>query len=413
MNTTDTLRHATLDDMVTILRNQHARKIDLVMSASAMRFRDGRLVIRGQESVLEDDGVTDPNGTYTPTRTADTTLAARLDIPGRYLYRLRTERPDVYDFTLNRLLGGLTRRGADGTPEVVYLADDRNFLARLFRDDETQAGVLRAVLSDRYGIVDNLDVLMATLRGIQQAGVTAEVRDCDLTDARMNVKIYSPQVQALAPNLLAAYRNPFQANPEFARARGGEAEVEHWRRIAAREGQGYERGQEPVAFAGFRVTNSETGGGACTLTPEVWIKICKNGLTLPLLAERNVHLGARMEQGVWNPEVQAKALDLIVAQVKQRVTEWMSSEWLTAQVAEIESKAGKPVTTPAQTIKRLAKSLTWTQAEQEGILAHFTVGAQLTAGGVANAITSYSQTLGNADRAADLDDQAVKAMDLV
>jgi hypothetical protein len=413
MSTTDTLRHATLEDMVQILRSQHARKIDLVMPASAMRFRDGNLVVRGQEQVLDADGVTDPNGTYTPTRTADSTMSARLDIPGRYLNRLRTDRPDVYDFTLNRLLGGLSKRDAGGTLETVYQADQRNFLARLFRGDDDQAGVLRAVLSDRYGIVDNLDVLMATLSGIQQAGVDAQVRDCDLTDSRMNVKIYSPQVKALAPNLLAAYRNPFQANPEFAQARGGEAELEHWRQVAAREGLAHERGKEPIVFAGFRVDNSETGDGACRLTPEIWVEICKNGLTLPAFAERSVHLGAKMTEGVWNAEVQTKSLELIQAQVKQRVTEWMSPEWLADRVTEIEVKAGKPVSAPEKTIKRLGKSLTWTQAEQEGILAHFTVGGQLTAGGVANAITSYSQTVGNADRAADLDDQAVKAMDLV
>lgn len=413
MSNTDTLRHATLDDMVTTLRNQQARKIDLVMPASAMRFRDGNLVVRGMDWIVDEDGATDPNGMYVPTKTADTTLAGRLDIPGRYLTRMRTDRTDVYDFTLNRLLGGQTKRDADGTPTVVHEADKRDFLARLFRGEDGGSGVLRAVLSDRYGIVDNLDVLMSVLAGINEAGVTAEVRDCDLTDSRMNVKIYSPEVQALAPTLLGAYRNPFQANPEFARARGGDAEVEHWRRIAEREGMAYERGQEPVAFAGFRIDNSEVGAGAYCLTPEIWIKICKNGLTLPMFADRKIHLGSRMEAGVWNAEVQNKELELIKAQVKQRVTEWLSPKWLNQRVAEIEAKAGKPVTAPEKTIKALGKSLKWSEAEQDGILAHFTVGGQLTSGGVANAITSYSQTLTNSDRAADLDDQAVRAMDLV
>lgn len=413
MSTTDTLRHATLNDMVNTLRSQQARKVDLVMPASAMRFRDGNLVIKGQDQVLDENGVTDPNGTYTPTRIADTTLAGRLDIPGGYLNRMRTERPDVYDFTLNRLLGGLAKKDADNNPVSVYPADGRNFLARLFRGEDGTGGVLRSVLSDRYGIVDNLDVLMGILAGINAAGVTAEVRDCDLTDSRMNVKIYSPEVQAFAPALLGAYRNPFQANPEFARARGGDDEVEHWRRIAEREGQAYERGAEPVAFAGFRVSNSEVGDGAYCLTPEIWVKICKNGLTLPLHADRSVHLGARMEAGVWNAEVQGKALDLIVAQVKQRVTEWLNPTWLEHRIAEIEVKAGKPVSAPEKSIKALAGKLKWSQAEQDGILAHFTVGGQLTAGGVANAITSYSQTITNADRASDLDDMAVRAMDLV
>jgi hypothetical protein len=419
MSTIDTLRHATLDDMISTLRSQQARKIDLVMPASAMRFRDGNLVVKGLDWILDDNGATDPNGVYTPTKRADQTLSDRLNVPGAYLTRMRNERPDVYDFTLNRLAGGV--RKADGT--IVYEADGRDFLARLFRGDDGQGGVLRAMLSNRYGIQDNLDVLMAVLAGINAASAEREaqglealdvqVRDCDLTDSRMNVSLYSPQVKAMAPNLLRAYRNPFQVNPEFAQARGGDAEVEHWRRIAEREGMAYERGQEPVVFAGFRIRNSEVGDGARCLTPDIWVRICKNGLTLPLFADCKAHLGARMEAGVWNAEVQTKETELIVAQVKQRVSEWLNPTFLADRINEIEALAGKPVTEPTKKIKALGKTLKWSDAEADGILAHFTTGGQLTAAGVANAITSFSQTLTNADRASDLDDQAVKAMSLV
>ena len=40
-------------------------------------------------------------------------------------------------------------------------------------------------------------------------------------------------------------------------------------------------------------------------------------------------------------------------------------------------------------------------------------GGQPTAAGVANAISSFSQTLADPDRADELDDQALKAMALV
>ena len=419
MSTTDTLRHATLEDMVNTLRGQQARKIDLVMPASAMRFRDGNLVVKGLDWVMDETGATDPNGTYAPTKRADQTLSDRLNIPGAYLTRMRTERTNVYDYTLNQHLGGL--RKSDGT--YAYEPDGRDFLARLFRGDDGQGGVLRAVLSNKYGIQDNLDVLMAVLAGINAASAEREaqglepldvqVRDCDLTDSRMNVSLYSPQVKAMAPNLLRAYRNPFQVNEEFAAQRGGDAEVEHWRRIAEREGMAYERGQEPVVFAGFRVRNSEVGDGARCLMPDIWVKICKNGLTLPLFADCKTHLGVRMEAGVWNAEVQTKETELIVAQTKQRIQEWLDPAFLADRINEIEALAGKPVTEPTKKIKALGKTLKWSEAEADGILAHFTTGGQLTAAGVANAITSFSQTLTNADRASDLDDQAVRAMSLV
>lgn len=47
------------------MRNeQQARKIDMVVPASKVRFAEGMLVVESQDLILEDDGFTDPNGRY-------------------------------------------------------------------------------------------------------------------------------------------------------------------------------------------------------------------------------------------------------------------------------------------------------------------------------------------------------------
>lgn len=51
----------------------------------------------------------------------------------------------------------------------------------------------RAFLSDRYSVIDNLDVLTATLDGVRQAGVDVSIDRCDLTDRRMYVRIIAPR----------------------------------------------------------------------------------------------------------------------------------------------------------------------------------------------------------------------------
>ncbi|MFI1917206.1 hypothetical protein [Nocardia sp. NPDC020380] len=61
----------------------------------------------------------------------------------------------------------------------------------------------------------------------------------------------------------------------------------------------------------------------------------------------------------------------------------------------------------------LAKRLGFSETERGGILSHFIAGGQLTAAGVANAVTSYSQTVADPDRANTLDGLAVHAMTLV
>lgn len=100
--------------------------------------------------------------------------------------------------------------GPDEAGTRSFPADPRSFLVRCFRpDDEGSEGVARAFLSDRYRPVDNLDVLTAALEGVKATGVNIEVAGCDLTDRRMYVRITAPEVQALAPTLLAGYRSPF------------------------------------------------------------------------------------------------------------------------------------------------------------------------------------------------------------
>jgi hypothetical protein len=405
-------RNATLQDMVTMLTAQQAAKLDVVAPATALRSRHGAIELSGVEPVFDEKGVTTVDGQYVPTKSADTSIAAKLNISLPYLRRLRDERPDLLDANINGLLHGKSRRDSDGKTTVVYPPDNRSFLLRMFRGQDGQRGVLRALLSDSYGIIDNLDVLTAVLDGIRQADTDVDVRSCDLTESSMHCKVYSPGVARLAPYFLDNYRNPF-ANPDLeAERRRVTEQVDRWRPIAQAEGKGYQLGNEPVVFAGFRFSNSETGDGAVTLKPELFVRICRNGLTLPLLAQRKVHLGAKLEQGpvAWSLDTQNKQLSVITAQTRDLVRDWLSPDFLAEQVDQIERQAGAPVTEPDKTIKVVAKRLGFSEAERDGVLTHFIAGGQLTAGGIANAITSFSQTVPDADRADALDDLALSAM---
>jgi hypothetical protein len=302
-------------------------------------------------------------------------------------------------------------------PEVP--ADPRSFLVRLFRGEQTGQGVVRALLSNRYGRLDNLDGLMAMLAGITEAGIepgTLTFDRCDLTDRRMYVTVGAPQITALAPELLKAYRNPF-ANPGIAAQRVRGRDVDEWRRIAAAEGQGYSEaeGGEPIVFAGFTFTNSEVGNGRWSLLPQIIVRICKNGLTFTEDAFGRTHLGAAMEEGIveWSADTRDKNLALVTAQTRDAVAQFLDVGYVQSKVAQLEERAGAPVTKPAETITVLAKKLAFSEDQASGILAHFIAGAQLTAGGIAQAITSFSQTVPDADAAFDLEVKALQAMELV
>jgi hypothetical protein len=398
-------RNATLPDMVEVLRTQRGRRLDVVAPAAAIHAHDGNLVIDATVSHLAADGVTSAAGTYRPTAVADEGLAGKLGISLAYLRRLRASRPDLWDANVNGWLHGNDLAG--------YPADERRFLVRLFQPDQSRdgLGVARAVLSDSYKVIDNLDALMATLDGIRQAGVEVVFDGLDLTERRLYARVVAPGIRALAPALLAGYRSPFGGRVYIP---GGNWTPEQARAAAAREGRGYEPGREPVLFAGFVVSNSEVGDGAWSITPRIVAEICGNGLQITADVTRAIHLGGRQSEGIvrYSVDTLDKELALITARARDAVATFLSPDYLTATIGELERKAGVPVTHPDRTVRRVAKAAKFSDQTADAILGHFIRGGQLTAGGVMQAVTSVAQTLDDADAAHDLEAEALNVLDL-
>ncbi|MEU7174704.1 MULTISPECIES: DUF932 domain-containing protein [Micromonospora] len=393
---TDTLRHSNLTALAAALNDQRTRALDLVVPAREMTFDTGALRLRDAPPVLTDDGVTDPNGRYTPTGVGDEGIAEKLNIPIKYLRRLRAEAPDLYDANVN----GWLSRSTD------------SYLVRLLRGDaetvETR-GVLRAFLSDRYRTIDNFDVLLAALQGIQRTCQTMPDFSADLTDRRMYVRVTHPGVAAYAPSLLEGYRSPFDG-----RDVGDGWTPQRVARAAGGEGQAIAAGAEPIVFAGFVISNSETGGGAFSITPRLVVKVCNNGLTITADALREVHIGGRLDTGVirWSADTQRKSLDLVTAQTADAVATFLDTDYVKAKVAQLEEKAGTPVNDAQGVITTVSKKLGFTEAQQATILDHFIRGGQVTAGGVLHAVTSAAQTLADGDAAWDMEAAALPALAL-
>lgn len=394
-STIDTTRNATLDDLAGLLKDQHARKIDAVVPAHKVSAEEGSLRIVGAEPMIEDDGVTEVNGLYVPTRIADEGIAEKLGIPVRYLRRLREERTDIWDANVNGWLHGSAFVDF-GVAPVRAEYDPRSFLIRCFRGDESGTGIARAFLSDRYRPIDNLDVLMAALSGIQAAGVQVHIDGCDLSESRMYVRVVAPEVTTMAETLLHNYRNPFEG-------------IERWREVADREGLGY-GGEEPIVFAGLVISNSEVGNGAFSIVPRAVVRVCKNGLTINADMMREVHLGGRLEEGTidWSDATQQKAVDLIRSKTADAVRTFLSADYLTRTIERLEERAEEKVS--AKQVTTISKSLKFTDSEIEGILDKFVKGGQTNRAGLANAITAEAQDVADADQAAVFEERAVAVL---
>jgi hypothetical protein len=406
MTVQQTTRNATLEDLAKLLQEQQLAKLDLVVPATSIHSRNGQWIVDGADTEPSIDpdgnlGMRPVPGTFVPTAVADEHAATKLGIPLQYLRRMRTDRPDLYDANVNGWLHGRTKVTAEGR-EVVAPPDPRKFLARTFRGNGGP-GVLRALVSDRFRTIDNLDVLVAALDGVRDAGATVTIDGCDLTDRRMYVRIVAPQVKALAPVLLANYRSPW-----------GNGNPAPWMTEAGRAHGYLSPDEAPVVFAGFVISNSETGGGAFTITPRILVKICNNGLVITVDALREVHLGGKLEEGVveWSDDTNRKALELVTAKAKDAVTTFINPGYLERKVEEFTAKAGVPITDTTRAVEVVTNRLRLSEATGKAVLDHFIRGGQLTLGGVAQAVSSVAQVTTDADDAADLEASAVKVLDL-
>lgn len=358
-----TLRNATLNDLVGLLREQQDVRYDVVAASNKLRMVDGRIHIEGGHAVVTDEGVTLADAILTPTDIFDAGLADKLDIPIRYLRKMRSaEKSDLLDHNVNEWLH----------------ATQKPWFIRGFKAESSEEGMARSFLSSGYRVLDHLDSLMGALAGIRRAGVSVEVKHCDLSERRMTVKLEAPEIGALAPVLLRNYRSPFT----------GESGADN-----------------PLISAGLAVSNSETGGGAFTISPYLTVQVCKNGMTMTKDALRQVHLGAKMDEGLvkWSDDTLRKNVELVTAQAADAVATFLDVDYVERKVAELEAISGAPVRDVTGTLERVGKRFGFSEAEQDLILADFIAGGDVTAGGVMQAVTSAAQRIVDPDRANDLE----------
>src|SRR3954447_17411317 len=387
-----TARHVGLGELHTLLQHQHAVRRDVVVPAARLRLQGGNLIVPlpDDEPLITEAGCTCELSLH-PTHGADGDLAAKLDIPVRYVRRMRASAPGLLDANVNQWL-----------PE-----QECRYLVRALTDGRG-GGIVRALLSDTYGIINNLDVLIAMLDGLRQAtrdsgpgdsgpgdagrgdgdgGRGAEITSCDLTPNRMYVAVRSNTVIAMAPQLLANYVSPFTG------ARGAD---------------------NPVVFGGFILANSETGKGRYTITPRLMVQVCDNGLQLEKHAIGRRHVGARMDEGQirWSADTEQANLALIGKQTRDAVRAFLDPRWVAKRLAELERDAGVALPNPRETIEHVAKQLRFTDEQQNMILSHFISGADVTSGGVMQAVTSAAQLVRDADDAYAMESAGVEAMRL-
>jgi len=379
-----TLRKGSLEDLATELQEQQDRKVDLVVPAAKLWSHHGRVIIADHgDPVITDTGVTRGNLELTASSVFDTGMVGKLSEVGRpvgraFIRGLRdTGRTDLVDAVYNGLLHGNRDLNAPGDP--------RSFFVRSFTGQNGHTGYARALLSDKYRPIDNLDVLLTVIQGLKDAGFSSHVvRQADLTDDKMYLRISVPEITALAPGLLHGYTSPYGG------ARGAD---------------------NPVVEAGIVISNSETGGAAFTIGPELTVRICTNGMTIKRDMIRKTHLGSKMDEGLVQASDRTRQLnlELVASQTRDAITTFLDADYMNRVLRQIEDGSDEKIADVEKTITEVVARPAFSKADAKGLLAAFMDGGDRTRGGLVQAITAHSQSLDDADRAYEMDADALPA----
>ena len=279
-------------------------------------------------------------------------LAEKLKIPFTYFERMRTEQPDLLDRNVNTWLQ------TDGERRMIRTLD----------------GQVRAVLSDRYRRLDNFDLAENVLPILQRLP-EARFESVELTETKMYLKVVTPQVK-------------FEVAPG------------------------------DVVQAGIVITNSEVGCGTLAVQPLVYRLICRNGLIASDHALRKTHVGRILQSGeesinVYRDDTLAADDKAFFLKVRD-VVEAAVSEATFRQVAQKMQKTldiklrGDPV----KAVEVLANRYTLNENERAGVLRHLIVEGDLSAYGLVNAVTHFSQDVEDYDRATEFEALGGKLIDL-
>lgn len=298
-----------------------------------------------------------------PTRRAHNQLASRADIPQKHYDRLFNGHTDLW------------------AQEMIRFQPKGAALYR-FIDGDTPGfePTLRAVLSDRYSVIDNVDTLTALLTALHDAGLGPSecqvTGDFDAEDGRMCIRVTVPSISAVALDLVRNYNH------------GGRRGVDY-----------------PLVFAGLEMTNHETGGGAWSIRDRVVLQVCTNGMTRDIADFRKVHLGGKLEQGIisWSDTTREKQLAFVASAATDAIRTLISPEHVRAVVEEATAAKENRVVNVEKAMSQVVKTCQLTDDEANKAMLLFIEGGDTSVLGLANAVTALAQEVPSGERQSELE----------
>ena len=275
---------------------------------------------------------------------ANKQFAELMKVPVQFYQRMQKDHPDLLSNTLNELL-------------------KREPSRRMVR---TLDSTVRAVVSDKFRAMDNFDLANAVLPVLGEIP-DMRVESTQFSDTRFYIKAVFPKT---------------------------EGEIK--------------RGD--VVQAGIVISNSEVGAGSLSVQPLVFRLVCLNGMIASDFGQKRYHVGRRAagdsEAAFELFSDRTKELDdaALWSKVQDTVRGVAKPEVFESIINKLRETTQQPIEGAVEeVVKATASRFGYSEATQQGVLAHLIQGGDLSRWGLANAITRQSQDEVSYDQATQME----------
>jgi hypothetical protein len=223
-------------------------------------------------------------------------------------------------------------------------------------------GKVRAILSDRYRMVDNYDLVFLALDEFEKKE-TIEIHKIDLTETMLYIK--------------ATDRTLTETIKE-----------------------------QDIVYGGLVIRNSEVGASALRIEPFILRKVCSNGLILPKILKK-IHLGRQItevnDEISWSDETKELEDKAFWSKVRDIIRATFDKQTFQSWVEKLKESTKIEIKKPMEAVNNIVGHLGLSEEQKQKLLMHF---SEPTKYGLINAVTNLASQTKNADEQVKLEEFA-------
>ena len=323
-----------LQEVLVELDRQNKAKQDFIAPAQGMRLREDGHTFELNHLTI------DRQMTFGTTVLFHRQVASALGIPAKYYDLMQSQKPELLAENVNAWF-------ADRTSSYMVRSMDYG-----------SGQVARALLSERYRRIDNMEIATSVLP-LFAGNDQYEVMSCEVTENRLYLKVVNHRL---------------------------EMEVR----------------KDDIVQAGVMISNSEVGLGAVSIQPLVYRLVCTNGMVVNDMGERRHHVGRQAKAvedsfTLYSDETMEAEDKAFLLKLRDTTMAAIDEARFAQVVGRLQESMAVPITGKVQDVVQLT-------SQSYGINAEYLIeGGDLPLYGLSNAVTRASQDVASYDRATALE----------